>query len=51
MVAAVELHLWRGHSRPWAQRPDLLQPDDLSPEFMRLFHIADIDHDMVDTDR
>src|SRR5207249_7525831 len=45
MVAAVEAHV-----AP-ARLADLLEAEHLGPEFVRFFHVADIDHEMVDADR
>ena len=42
MVAAVEAH------RPAAGAADFLEAEDLGPEFVQLFHVADIDHQVVD---
>src|SRR5258708_33717268 len=45
MVAAVEAHV-----AP-ARLADLLEAEHFGPEFVRFFHVADIDHEMVDADR
>src|SRR5207249_7255295 len=45
MVAAIE-----AHGAP-ARLTDLLEPEHLSPEFVRLFHVAHVDHEVVDAAR
>ncbi len=45
MIAAVEAHV-----AP-ARLADLLEAEDFGPEFVRLFHVADIDHEMVNAGR
>ena len=48
MITTIEPHLNAGELGPGLQLPDLLEADDLRPESMRFFHIAHIEHKMVD---
>src|SRR4029077_18310508 len=51
MIGAVEAHLWQRHTGARPKRRDLLQTDDLGPEAVRFFDVADIQHDVVDAPR
>src|SRR2546430_7737639 len=45
MIAAIEPHVAS------ARLTDLLETEHLGPEFVRLFHVAHVDHEMIETAR
>src|SRR5262249_7135900 len=50
-VPAVKAHFRARGVRTWVELADLLEAHDVRPELVRLLHIADVQHEVIDAHR